>query len=173
MLQPPLLPEETLVRVLRLAKFDGMGSLVLGTVFALMAAGAQEVPYATIGLLAAGAGAIELHGASLLREGDERGMNWLVASQPFLLLVIWSYCGLRVVNFAPPPVPEGMREFAALGAAQWGLTVEGYLRLVNTITVAVLALVALFYQGGMTLYYLRRRRPVTQALVDEPLDGSA
>ena len=30
MQQPPLLPEETLVRVLRLARFDGMGALVLG-----------------------------------------------------------------------------------------------------------------------------------------------
>ena len=69
MQQPPLLPEETLVRVLRLAKLDGMGSVVLGTVFALMAAGAQEAPFAVIGLLAAGAGAIELHGASLLQEG--------------------------------------------------------------------------------------------------------
>jgi len=167
MQQPPLLPEETLVRVLRLAKLDGMGSVVLGTVFALMAAGAQEAPFAVIGLLAAGAGAIELHGASLLQEGEERGMNWLIASQPFLLLVIWCYCGLRFVHFELPTLPEGMSEFATLGAAQWGMSVEAYFRLLNTITVSVLALVALIYQGGMTLYYWRRRRPVAQALALE------
>ena len=34
-----------------------------------------------------------------------------------------------------------------------------------------LALVAFFYQGGMTLYYLRRRRPVAQALALEAPDG--
>ena len=38
MQQPPLLPEETLARVLRLARFDGMSVLVLGGMFALIAA---------------------------------------------------------------------------------------------------------------------------------------
>src|SRR5678816_1370684 len=88
MQQPPLLPEETLARVLRLARFDGMGALVLGGMFALFAAAARDFPFAAIGLLAAGAGAVELHGAALLRQGDRRGMQWLVASQPYLLLVI-------------------------------------------------------------------------------------
>ena len=162
--QPPLLPAETLVRVLRIARFDGLGSLVLGTLFALMAAGAHDVPFAVIGLLAAGAGAVELHGVSLLRESEERGMRWLIASQPFLLLVIWCYCGLRLTHFEAPPLPEGMGELAALSAAQWNLSVEQYFRVLNTLTIAVLATVALVYQGGMTVYYLRRRRPVAQAL---------
>ena len=65
MQQPPLLPSETLMRVLRLAKLDGMGVLLLGGLFALMAASGGEKPFAIIGLLAAGAGAIELHGAAL------------------------------------------------------------------------------------------------------------
>ncbi len=167
MRQPPLLPEETLVRVLRLAKFDGLGAVVLGTLFALSAAGAGDGPCAVIGVLAAGAGAIESHGASLLRAGEARGMRWLIASQPFLLLVIWVYCGLRFTHFEMPPLPEGMRELAALSAQQWDLTVEGYFRMLNTITVAVLAVVSLGYQGGMTLYYWRRRRPVAQALASE------
>jgi hypothetical protein len=161
---PPLLPEETLFRVLRLARFDGLGVLVLGGLFAVMAAGGRDVPFAVIGLLAAGAGAIELHGVSLLREGEMRGMKWLVASQPFLLLVIWSYCGLRLVHFEMPPLPESLEEIAQLSAEQWGLTVEEYFRLLNRLTVAVLAVLAACYQGGMTLYYLRRRAPVGQAL---------
>lgn len=152
------------MRVLRLARLDGLGLLVLGAVFAVMAAAAQEGPFAAIGLLAAGAGAIELHGVSLLREGEPRGMDWLIASQPFLLLVIWCYGCLRLVSFELPPVPEGMGELAAVGAAQWGLSVEAYFERVNTLTVAVLSLVALAYQGGMTIYYVKRRRPVLQAL---------
>ena len=167
MQQPPLLPEETLVRVLRLANLDGLGSLVLGTVFALMAAGAHDVPFAVIGLLAAGAGAVELHGASLLRRGEERGMTWLIASQPFLLLVIWCYCGLRLAHFEAPPLPEGLSELATVSAAQWNLSVADYFRVLNTITVAVLAVVALGYQGGMTIYYWQRRGPVTRALSEE------
>lgn len=167
MQQPPLLPEETLARVLRLAHLDGMGVLVLGGVFALMAAGTHEVPFAVVGLLAAGAGAVEMHGASLLRASDERGMNWLIASQPLLLLIIWCYCGLRLTHFEMPPLPESMAELATVSAAQWNLTTEEYFRVLNTITVAVLAVVALFYQGGMTVYYWRRREPVARALADE------
>ena len=72
--QPPLLPEVILMRVLRLARFDGMGALMLGGMFALVAASARDFPFAAIGLLAAGAGAIELHGAALLKEGQPRGM---------------------------------------------------------------------------------------------------
>jgi hypothetical protein len=172
MQQPPLLPEETLMRVLRLARLDGLGLLVLGSIFALMAAAGQEGPFAAIGLLAAGAGAIELHGVGLLREGEPRGMDWVIASQPFLLLVIWCYAGLRLLLFEIPPLPEGMGELAAVGAAQWGLSIEAYFERVNTVTAAVLSVVALGYQGGMTIYYLRRRRPVIQAFEQwaEPIE---
>jgi hypothetical protein len=38
----------------------------------------------------------------------------------------------------------------------------------NSIAVAALAVVAFAYQGGMMLYYLRRRRPVLEALT--PVD---
>lgn len=167
MRQPPLLPEETLVRVLRIARFDGLGALILGALFALMAAAAQEGPFAVIGLLAAGAGAIELHGVSLLREGEVRGLRWLIASQPFLLLVIWSYCGLRLVHFEMPPLTDGLVQLAAVSAQQWGMTVDDYFRTLNAITIAVLAFIALVYQASMTIYYLRRRGPVAKALADD------
>jgi hypothetical protein len=167
MKQPPLLPEETFARVLRLARFDGMGALGLGSLFAVMAAGTHDVPFAVIGLLAAGAGAVELHGVSLLRGGEERGLHWLIASQPFLLLVVWSYCGLRLVHFEMPPLPEGLGHLAALSAEQWGLTVDQYFRLLNTLTVAILALVSLCYQASMAVYYFRRRGPVARALAEE------
>ena len=167
MQKPPLLPEETLIRVLRIARFDGLGALILGTLFALMAAAAQEVPFAVIGLLAAGAGAVELHGVSLLREGEPRGMRWLIASQPFLLVIIWSYCGLRLMHFEMPPLTDNLSQLAALSADQWGMTVDQYFRTLNTITVAVLAVFALCYQASMTIYYLRRRAPVARALAND------
>lgn len=167
MQQPPLLPEETLIRVLRIARFDGLGALILGTLFALMAAAAQEGPFAVIGLLAAGAGAIELHGVSLLREGEIRGMRWLIASQPLLLLIIWSYGVLRLVHFEMPPLTDGLSHLAGLSAEQWGMSVDEYFRTLNAMTVAVLAVVALIYQASMTIYYLRRREPVAKALAED------
>jgi hypothetical protein len=167
MQQPPLLPEETLIRVLRLARFDGMGAMVLGGMFALFAATARDVPFTTIGLLASGAGAVELHGAALLRQGQPRGMGWLVASQPLLLLVILSYCALRLWLLEIPPVPEAFEAVFAASARQWDLSVEEYQRALNRITAVAVALVGVAFQGGMTLYYVRRREPVVRALQEE------
>jgi hypothetical protein len=166
MQQPPLLPEVTLVRVLRLARFDGMGALVLGGMFALVAASARDFPFAVIGLLAAGAGAIELHGAALLKQGEPRGINWLVASQPYLLLVILSYCALRLWLIELPPVPEAFQPIFAASAQQWGLTVPEYQRALNRITALAVALAACGFQGAMMLYYLRRRDSVRRALAE-------
>ncbi|MFM8336556.1 MAG: hypothetical protein ACKODK_13440, partial [Opitutaceae bacterium] len=171
MQQPPLLPEETLERVERLARFDGLSLLLLGALFAVPAAAVRDVPFAIIGLLAAGAGAIELHGLGLLREGDARGLNWLIGSQPLLLGVIWCYCVLRLLFFEPPPMPEDMADLAKAGAAQWGMPVEEYFRRVNQFIVGAVAVIALFYQGGMTLYYLLRREAVTTALGEPEARG--
>ncbi len=166
MQQPPLLPEETLARVLRLAKLDGTSVLVLGAMFAVMAAAGGEARFAIIGLLAAAAGSIELHGAALLRRGETRGAHWLIASQPFLLAVIYAYCVLRLTHFEMPPIPERFRDALNLSAQQLGMTVEEYFRMVNRLTAQVVAVAATFYQGWMLWYYLRRRRAVEQALAE-------
>ena len=165
---PPLLPEETLARVLRLAKLDGTSVLVLGALFAVLAAAGGDARFAIVGLLAAGAGAIELHGAGLLREGEPRGMRWLLASQPFLLLVIYAYCVLRLTHFEMPPIPDRFREAIDLTARQLGLSTEEYFRMVNRLTAQIVAGFATVYQGWMIVYYLRRRDAVARALALAP-----
>jgi len=164
--QPPLLPEETLIRVLRVARVDGAGALVLGGIFALLAAAGGERAFAVIGLLASGAGAVELHGVSLLRRGDPGGMNWLIGSQPLLLAVILGYCALRLWVVELPPVPEDFQGVFAASAQQWDMSLADYQRALNQITIAVLALVAVGFQGGMLWYYVRRRTPVSLALAE-------
>jgi hypothetical protein len=162
--QPPLLPEEILARVLRLARFDGLSVLVLAALFACVMAVLREVPFAIVGLLAAGAGAVELHGVALLRRGEIRGLRWLVASQPFLLAVILGYCALRFFFFTIPPLPAGWKELMEPGARDSGMSFEQLFRLVNRVLVIVLAVVALCYQGGLAIYYWRRRKPIAEAL---------
>lgn len=161
---PPLLPEETLMRVQRVARFDGMAALVLGAMFAISAAAAREVPFTVIGLLAAGGGAMELHGIALTERGDGRGMKWLVWSQPLLLTVIFSYCALRLWVVELPSIPEGFEDLFKASAEQWGMSVGEYQRVLNRITVGAVALVGAGFQGSMLVYYLRRRRAVIDAL---------
>jgi hypothetical protein len=164
MQQPPLLPEETLARVYRLARFDGMGVLMIAGFFACIAAAAGDVLGAIVGLLVAGAGALELHGATLLRQGQERGITWLVGSQLFLLVSILAYCGARMLTLELPPIPDDLRPMIEASAAQAGLKVEEYLKLVYRLGLWIVASVSILYQGGMTLYYLRRRHAVSRAL---------
>ncbi len=164
---PPFLPEETLIRVLRLAKFDGVSALVLGALFALVSAASGQLPFTAIGLLAAGAGAIELHGAELIRQGEPRGMNWLIASQGLMLLVIFSYCGMRLWLIAPAATPEHFQELFTASAAQWGMSLDDYLQVLNRLTALAVALVGIGFQGGMARYYWRRRQPIAQALAME------
>lgn len=164
MQQPPLLPAETLVRVLRLAHFDGLGALIMGGLFALAAAAGRHFPFTALGLLAAGAGAVELHGAALLRQGEVRGLRWLIGSQPFLLLVILIYCGFKLSIDPSEVLPESLQALVAASAAQWNMSVPDYLSLINRLTAAAVAIAAIAFQGGMALYYWRRRRAVRQAL---------
>jgi hypothetical protein len=164
---PPLLPQETLERVLRLARFDGLSVVVFAALYALTTAMAGNATPAVIGLLAAGAGALELHGVSLLRHGEPRGITWLIGSQPFLWCVVAAYCAFRWTHFEMPPVPDTMRPMIALSAEQWGMSVEQYFRFVNQITCIALLLVSLAYQGGLMIYYFRRRHAIARALGEE------
>jgi hypothetical protein len=141
-----------------------MGVLAIASLFAILAAIAGDYLGATIGLLVAGAGAMELHGAGLLRQGDFRGMQWLPLSQLLLLASILTYCAFRAYQFDLPPIPDHLAPVIELSAAQAGLTPEQYLKAVYRLVIGFVALASVLYQGGMTLYYLRRRAPVWRAL---------
>lgn len=165
-MQPPLLPIETLARVLRVARLDGMGALLIATFFALTAASMGEIPGAVVWLLVAGTGAIELHGAALLRAGSQRGMNWLVASQYLLLLVVLAHCALRLTHYDPTAMREALTDEMKSTLAQANYDEEDFLRTVYVGTYSVIAGVMLIYKLCLARYYHRRREAVAAA-VDE------
>ena len=165
--QPPLLPAETFARVLRLARVDGLGVLVVAALAAVVAASAGDFVGAVTGLLVAGAGALELHGAGLLRAGEPRGTGWLVGSQLFLLVTILTYCAVRFTHIDLPPIPEEMRPMLELNAAQAKMTVDEFLVFGYRLVLWLVAIASIFYQGGMALYYLRRRHAIDRALAEE------
>lgn len=169
---PPLLPEETLHRVLRTATFDGWSVLVIAGVLALASAAAGSFWDTSIGLLVAAAGAIELHGVGLMRAGDSRGMRWVVASQPYLLVTILGYCALRMWSYDPALLREAMTSEMRGVLAQKGVT-EERLKNIYLVGYVVLALGTMIYQGGMTLFYYRRVAAVDAALASEWEDEPA
>ena len=163
MQQPPLLPFETDRRVVRLGKMDGSSILLISGAFALLQAVAGDIPGAIVGLLVAGAGAMELHGVGLLEEGEARGMDWLIASQVFLLVSLLGYCGIQLSHIEIPPVPDAMAPMIDASAARLDMSREEYLRFIERLGLQIVAAVSLLYQGGMTIYYARRRQIVRRA----------
>jgi hypothetical protein len=172
--QPPLLAHETFVRVLRVARLDGLSVMWFAGFFALVAAANGDFRGAIVGVIIAAAGAIELHGAALLRHGAARGVNWLVGSQLYLMAAVIGYCAYQLAHPILPVLPSGSESFVTffkpmieLTAQQLQMTTEEYLLMIYRLTFRLLALLTFFYQGGMAVYYLQRRDAVTRALADE------
>ena len=169
---PPLLPAEILRRVLRTAQFDGTIVLVLSGAFALIAAAAHDVTGAGTGIAIAAAGTMELHGAGLLRNSKEKGMRWLVASQLFLMALVLAYAWYRLNHISIPETkavfrslytPEQLAQLRS-AAAEANLTPDDAVRLFNATLWSAVSIGTVIYQGGMSIYYRRRRAAVATAL---------
>jgi hypothetical protein len=163
-MRPPLLPAFALRRVMHIARLDGLGVLTIAGIFALASALLHDQPGTIIGLAVAGAGAIELHGVTLLRHGSERGMRWLVGSQLLLLVVILGYVGLRLSHVDIAMMRPLLSDAQQQVIVQSGLTVDAFLRLIYKGTYVLVGLLTVLYQGGLTIYYQRRRTAVAAAL---------
>src|SRR5436190_6507202 len=165
MQQPPLLPETVLARVQSIARLNGLSVVLIASIGAVLEASRGLALTAMVGVLAAGAGAMEMHGATLLRHGSKRGMAWAIRAELLLLAVIWIYCGyrlgwpdlaeLRETFRASLQIPMMQKQWAQ--AQELGLTEDQYLNAVYQLTYIALAFAALLYQGGMAIYYSRRK----------------
>lgn len=164
---PPPLPYEILDRVCRLARFEGRSLLILAGFFSLIAAYQSDGIGAFVGCLAAAVGVIELNGVNRLRQASLSGLSWIVWSQIALLLTILAYCVLRLTSFDPEAAAllinaEVRAEFAELGLREdqiLPMLKKSYVGLYVTV-----GLVSVVYQGGMAVYYHRRREAIRRAL---------
>jgi hypothetical protein len=163
-MRPPLLPAFALRRVMHIARLDGLGVLTIAGLFALASALLHDETGTVIGLAVAGAGAIELHGVTLLRHGAERGMLWLVGSQLLLLAVVLGYVGLRLSHVDITTLKPLLSDAQQQVIVQSGLSVDAFLRLIYKGTYLLVGLLTVLYQGGLTIYYQRRRTAVAAAL---------
>ncbi|MGD1030126.1 MAG: hypothetical protein ABSA05_03210 [Opitutaceae bacterium] len=169
---PPLLPSEVLRRVLRTARLDGTIVLVLSGAFAVIAAAAHDVIGAGTGIAIAAAGAMELHGTGLLRRFEEKGMRWLIASQLFLMACILAYVSLWLNQVPIEQIKASIRslytpdQLAQLRSMtrDSNLTPDEALRQLKSFFCDAVVIGTVIYQGGMSIYYSRRRAAVAAAL---------
>lgn len=169
MIQPPKLVSEVMRRVMRVARFDGISVLCLAGFFALVSAASGDVSGAAFGLLIAAAGAVELHGMGLIRSADRRGMSWLIGSQLYLMSVVLGYVGYRLANPDSDPILRAAKTALSDEIRQAGMDPAQFMaefpKELRLLYFAVAGLTIL-YQGGMALYYMRRRGAV-EAAIDE------
>jgi len=151
---------------MHIARLDGLGVLTIAGVFALVSALLRDEVGTVIGLVVAGAGAIELHGVALLRHGAERGMHWLMGSQLLLLVVVLGYVGLRLSHVDIAMMKPLLSAAQQQVIVQSGLSVDAFLRMIYKATYVLVGVITLLYQGGLTIYYQRRRTAVAAALRD-------
>jgi hypothetical protein len=110
---------------------------------------------------------MELHGCTLLRLRDLRGIVWLVRSQLCLLSVILLYVAWSFISFNLDQAKQHLTPDLAAALKEAGLSVDEVLNLLQTafrLTYATVGIVAVFYQGGLARYYHRRREMIERAL---------
>jgi hypothetical protein len=166
--KPPPLPHEILSRVLNVATFDGRLLMIVAGTLAIWHAANHQLTGAIVGVLVAGTGALELHGAGLLRHGDSRGTDWLVRSQLLLLATMLIYAATQLMRPAQEVLDELRRspEVVAL-LEQASIPQLQYAQFVNVLAYSIVGVVTLIYQGWMALYYHRRRAIIATALDEE------
>ncbi len=173
---PPLLPEEVLRRVTRVASTDGLSILIVAGGLSLVSATMHDVAGTIVGLAVAGAGVIEMHGSTMLRRGEFSGLRWLVNSQMLLLMAIMSYVSYRTANPEPAAISMITKVFSVdraqfdLALSQSGLTQEQFVLSFYRFALFLVSVVSLGYQGGLAIYYFRRREPIARALTEAGFD---
>ena len=151
---------------------NGASVLAISGLFALVSAGGRDLSGAVVGLMVAACGAVELHGAGLLRNGRENGMRWLVASQVALAVVIMAYVAIRIRTPDIGAMREVLTDDQRNVIRQTGLTEDQFLLAAYRFGYWAVAGLTLAYQGAMAIYYARRRGPVAAALRDGDLPPS-
>lgn len=164
---PPPLPSEILLRTIRTASIDGRLVLWLAGCGAFFCAARHEVAGAIAGIAAAGAGGIELHGATLLSSGESRGVNWLVRAQLLLLATVLIYSAMSLNSFDPELVRKWITPDLQKNIQDIGLTEDQYIDALKVLYQAlyvIVGCVTLFYQSAMARFYSRRRPAIELAL---------
>lgn len=179
----PTPQDKALKRVLTVSWLDGWSLIIIASLSLLLTLVLGELLGLAISLLVMAAGIIELRGRRALKRRRADGMQLLVRAQMFLLTVILVYCARCLGSFdagylRDQLVPELRQNFLTMGInfdeilAQFELTVDELVPLVHKtflILYGGVAIISIFFQGGLALFYRRKTQLVTEALSSAPV----
>jgi hypothetical protein len=141
--------------VLKMAKFDGYGLVVMGVPSVIIALFSSSVSGFVIGAIVAACGCCELDGHRRFVGRLPGARLRLMGSQLLLIALAWSYAGWTLAHPEPlsPEITELIRESGDQSSELLGLA--------NSLRVMIAAAICgitLLYQGGLALYYWRKTR---------------
>lgn len=163
----PTPAENGLKRVIGISRVNGWSITILSGLGTLVSLAFGDMVGAGLGLLATGAGAMEVRGHRLLRSGDPDGAKWLVRAELFLLAIIATYAAGRLLSFDAESVRENITPDQQALLEEAGLQMADIIplvRLVFRLFYGALLLVTCLYQGGLALYYRRKVPLLEEAL---------
>ena len=96
-------------------------------------------------------------------------MRWLVSSQLYLMTTMLAYVAVRISNPDISSIRPVVTAELAGQIQQAGMSVDQFLLEFLRLVYLSVAAATLLYQGGMTLYYLRRRASVEAAVQESEL----
>jgi hypothetical protein len=165
-------PNETLHRVMRIARLDGWSIAIFAGLCALVSLVTGDLVGAVVGLIVAAGGVVELRGLKKLTQHDaEGGMTLLIRAQLIVLGSIWCYALGKLAGFDAETAMNGMTPDMKTMIDQVGLSTAEIVRLLRVTfygMYATVLVVTLIYQGGLALYYRNRRETVREALTAPP-----
>jgi hypothetical protein len=175
-LKPSRPPEEVLRRVLKTSRLNGWSVAIFAGLCSLVSAAFGDPVGASIGLLVALGGLLEVRGHRLLQRRDADGLRWLVRSQLMVLGVIWTYAVTRLMSFDEGLVRELVTPDMRATLNELGVSMEDILPLVRRFFYLLYGSVmaaTLIYQGGLALYYRRCTAAVELAVRAPPVTSRA
>ena len=167
----PTPAQKALKRVLTVSRFNGWSVVIVAGLGILLTLVIGDLLGTCIGLLVGVAGGMEVRGGRKLGRRDPAGMKLLVRSQLLLLSVILIYCVTRLGSFDADTALGNLTPDMEAPLKELGLERGEILSMVRStfyITYVTVAVVTVFYQGGMALFYRRRIPLVTEALAAPP-----
>ena len=167
----PTPPEKVLQRVLVISAIDGWSVIVIAALGMLLTLVLGDLSGLVVGALVLTAGIMELRARRRLRRRDITGMKHLVRAQLLLLSVILVYCASRLGSYDQESMLANLTPDMKAMLKESGVDVAEITPLVQMAffaTYGLVALLTLFFQGGLILYYRSRIPHVTDALSAPP-----
>ena len=146
------------------AAFSGMTTLAIGTLSLTCLFLDPGLVGFAVAFALCGFGAIELIGRQRLLQGTEDSLRILTWNQLAFFAAVAIYCGVQMATFSVQSLisPETRSVLGELPGASGGNLfdpqTEKSLKLAYIAVYALIILVSLASQGGLALYYARRRK---------------